>query len=151
MWPYIRYLQYLIISTPYPIATVVQVPLPVVVLFRGNDLIPLRFFRWYDITPRYNINIVVIIRSLWSWRRRRRLLGFFCAVLVQGDTSGCSLGSVDIKAKVLFLYTESTVIGARMSHRKWRETKEQLIWWPDLALLGCCLVSLHFLAPITVY
>ena len=41
-----------------------------------------------------------------------------------------------------------------MSHRKWRETKQQLIWWPDLTLLGCSLVSLHFqcdiLAPITV-
>ena len=41
-----------------------------------------------------------------------------------------------------------------MSHRKWRETKQQLICWPDLALLGCCSVSLHFqcdiLAPITV-
>ena len=41
-----------------------------------------------------------------------------------------------------------------MSHRKWRETKQKLIWWPDQALLGCSLVSLHFqcdiLAPITV-
>ena len=48
----------------------------------------------------------------------------------------------------------TTVIGTRMSHRKWREIKQQLIRWPDLALLGCCLVSLHFkcdiLAPITV-
>ena len=46
-----------------------------------------------------------------------------------------------------------TGIGARMSYRKWRESKQQLIWWPDLALLGCCFVSLHFqciLAPITV-
>ena len=34
----------------------------------------------------------------------------------------------------------------RMSHRKWRVTKKQLIWWPaDLALLCCCLVSLQFL------
>ena len=41
-----------------------------------------------------------------------------------------------------------------MLHRKWRETKQQLILWPYLALLGCRLVSLHFqcdiLAPITV-
>ena len=41
-----------------------------------------------------------------------------------------------------------------MSHRKWGETKQQMIWWPDLALLGCCLVSLHFqcdiLATVTV-
>ena len=35
-----------------------------------------------------------------------------------------------------------------MSHRKWRETKQQLIWWPDLALLGCWLVSLHFICEI---
>ena len=36
----------------------------------------------------------------------------------------------------------------RMSHRKWRETKQQLIWWPEVALLGCCLVSLNFLCDI---
>ena len=41
-----------------------------------------------------------------------------------------------------------TVIGARMSHRKWRETKQQLILWPDLALLGCSLVPLHFQCDI---
>ena len=29
-----------------------------------------------------------------------------------------------------------------MPNRKWRK---QLSLWPDLALLGCCLVSLHFL------
>ena len=40
---------------------------------------------------------------------------------------------------------------------KWRETKQQLSWCPDLALLGCCLVSLHFLwnilssRPVLVY
>ena len=27
--------------------------------------------------------------------------------------------------------------------RKWLESKQQLCWWPELALLGCCLVSLH--------
>ena len=26
-----------------------------------------------------------------------------------------------------------------------QETKRQLSLWPDLALLGCCLISLHFL------
>ena len=41
-----------------------------------------------------------------------------------------------------------TVTVARMSHRKWRETKQQLIWWPDLDLLGCCLVYLLFLGDI---
>ena len=35
-----------------------------------------------------------------------------------------------------------------MSRRKWRETKLQLIWWPELALLWCLLVSLHFLCDI---
>ena len=36
----------------------------------------------------------------------------------------------------------------RMLHRKWRETKQQLSLLPDLALLGCCLHSLHFLHDI---
>ena len=31
-----------------------------------------------------------------------------------------------------------------MSHKKWRETKQQLIWFPNVVLLGCCLVSHHF-------
>ena len=35
-----------------------------------------------------------------------------------------------------------------MSHRKWRETKQQLMWLPDLALLGYCLASLPFLCDI---
>ena len=35
-----------------------------------------------------------------------------------------------------------------MSHRKWRENKIQLMLWPDLALLGCILVSLHILCGI---
>ena len=35
-----------------------------------------------------------------------------------------------------------------MLHRKWREIKQQLIGWLDLALLGCCLVDLHFLCDI---
>ena len=36
----------------------------------------------------------------------------------------------------------------RMSHRKWRESKQQLILKPALALFGCCLVDLHFLCDI---
>ena len=36
----------------------------------------------------------------------------------------------------------------RMSHRNWREIKQQLIRLPDLALLGCSLVSLHILCDI---
>ena len=35
-----------------------------------------------------------------------------------------------------------------ISHREWRETREQLIRLPELALLGCCLVSLLFLCNI---
>ena len=45
-------------------------------------------------------------------------------------------------------YSYTTVPKRRMSHRKWRETKHQPSWWPDLVLLGCCLVSLHFLCDI---
>ena len=56
---------------------------------------------------------------------------------------------------LFWLFLEShTGIGARMSCRKWRENKQQLIRWPELVLLGLCLVSLHFrrniLAPIPV-
>ena len=48
----------------------------------------------------------------------------------------------------LFLVHPMSTTGRpdRMSGRKW-ETKQQLIWWPAyLALLGCCLASLHFLS-----
>ena len=41
-----------------------------------------------------------------------------------------------------------TVNVCRMSHRKWREIKQQLIRLPDLALLGCSLLSLHILCDI---
>ena len=36
----------------------------------------------------------------------------------------------------------------RMSHRKWREIKQQLIRLPDLALIGCSLLSLHVVCDI---
>ena len=48
----------------------------------------------------------------------------------------------------MFPIWQCTGIIDRMSYRKWRETKQQLRWWPDLSLLGCCLVSLHFLCNI---
>ena len=35
-----------------------------------------------------------------------------------------------------------------MLHRKWREIKQQLIGRLDLALLGCCLDTRHFLCDI---
>ena len=38
-----------------------------------------------------------------------------------------------------------TVLVRRMPHRKWRASKQQLNCWPDFALLGCSLISLHFL------
>ena len=44
--------------------------------------------------------------------------------------------------------TTCTVNVCRMSHRKQREIKQQLIRWPDLALLGCSLLSLHILCDI---
>ena len=66
----------------------------------------------------------------------------------------------DITAAGYLKYPDSilapcTGIGARMSYRKWRENEQQLIRWPELVLLGCCLVSLYFrcdiLAPIPVW
>ena len=51
--------------------------------------------------------------------------------------------------------TYSTVIGARMSHWKWRETKQHPSRTRSGYQISCSLVSLHFLcdilAPITVY
>ena len=43
---------------------------------------------------------------------------------------------------------ETTVNVCRMSHRKWREIKRQLIRLPDLALLGCSLLSIHIQGDI---
>ena len=43
---------------------------------------------------------------------------------------------------------QCTVIGRRLSHMKWRETKQQLGWRSDMAALGCCLVSVYFLFNI---
>ena len=42
----------------------------------------------------------------------------------------------------------TTVLVRRMPHRKWRESKQHLSLWTDFALLGSCLVSLHFLWSI---
>ena len=52
------------------------------------------------------------------------------------------------EASLLKYHRRYTGPPVRMSHRKWRETKQQLSWLPDLALLGCCLLSLHFLCDI---
>ena len=38
-----------------------------------------------------------------------------------------------------------TVLVLRMTHRKWRETKQQPSMLPGPAVTGCCLVYFHFL------
>ena len=75
--------------SPHLIATIVQMPLPVMVLLRWHDLILLRFFRWYNINLRYNIIIVVISRGRRRCcsagarsRHRRSVFGLFDFVLV---------------------------------------------------------------------
>ena len=55
--------------------------------------------------------------------------------------------------KVLFFCSASNVMSttvnvSRISHRKWRESKQQLIRLLDLTLLGCILVSFHILSVI---
>ena len=40
-------------------------------------------------------------------------------------------------------FLDCTGLVCRMPHRKWREIKQQLSCWPELALHGCILVSLH--------
>ena len=53
------------------------------------------------------------------------------------------------------VYGPCTVNVSRISHRKWRESKQQLIRLLDLTLLGYILVSFHILCDIlqtlTVY
>ena len=98
-------------------------------------------------------------------RRRRRFMLFALSSTSFLSKGGALPGRVPRRLVSVFIVGLSygareypilncTVIGARMWHMKWRETKEQLICWPDLALLGCYFVSLHFqcdiLAPITV-
>ena len=56
------------------------------------------------------------------------------------------VASFDIRYVWSLLYCTAWPNG--MSHRKWRETKQQLISLPYLALLGFCLVSLNFLCDI---
>ena len=54
-----------------------------------------------------------------------------------------------IRVYVLFYYCWSTLLCKGRPHREWIDTKQQLISWLDLALLGCCcLVTLHFLCDI---
>ena len=69
-------------------------------------------------------------------------------IICQNVFSRCAVVAAEIPRS-------PTGIGARMSYRKWRENKQQLIRWPELVLLGLCLVSLHFrcdiLAPIPVH
>ena len=77
--------------------------------------------------------------------------------MVQGlvDDAHC-LRAIHLKLWMAIypILTVSTVIGARMSHWKWRETKRQPSRARSGRQISCCLVSLHFLcdilAPITV-
>ena len=45
-------------------------------------------------------------------------------------------------------FAHSTVLVLRMAHRNWKETKQQPSMLPVPAVLGCCLVSFHFLWAI---
>ena len=57
----------------------------------------------------------------------------------------CRFGSHSVNP----IQTENVTTATENSpNRKWRETKQQLILWSDLAVLGCCLVSLHFQGDI---
>ena len=52
---------------------------------------------------------------------------------------------------IMFTYTwtvDGEETGCHTGNGQWREPKQQPIWWPDLALLGCCFVSLYFLCDI---
>ena len=61
----------------------------------------------------------------------------------------------DAKLSYVYIYlvslkslATSTVLECRMSHRKWRETKQQPSRARSGNKLSCCLVSLHFLCDI---
>ena len=72
-----------------------------------------------------------------------------CPVYVlQGDTSGCSPGFVDIKIKVVFLYRLCTGQMGWMAHRKWKEAKQLPSTAGPGNMLGCSLISFHFLWAI---
>ena len=53
------------------------------------------------------------------------------------------LKSCDSYCLAVFWQILFTRSGHRMPYRKLRETKQHLSWLPDLALCGCCLVSLN--------
>ena len=61
---------------------------------------------------------------------------------------GC--GNAKVNGKMHFFESTDFITGCgrRMAHRKWKETKQQ----PGTAgpgnILGCCLVSLHFLCDV---
>ena len=56
---------------------------------------------------------------------------------------------VEVLAKIEIILGASCAVNVcRMSHRKWRKIWQLLIRLPDLALLGCCLLSLHILCDI---
>ena len=81
---------------------------------------------------KWNAHSRACVRIRFAWGRIC-ILSCLCRRRFRGEFYGVSDAA------------ESTGPPDNMSHRKWRESKQQLIWFPALALLGCCLVSLHFL------
>ena len=67
-------------------------------------------------TPRFSLPIHPILAFLWVNLRNWKWLEILRQII-------------------------QTVEARKMSHKKWRETHQQLTWWPDVALLDCCLVS----------
>ena len=113
----------------------------------------------------YKINKPLLTGSK-TWTSKLWNLSNFVELYVESDPFGglieaCMLQYKVVQHVVHYIlltskqkFSHSTVIGARMSYWKWRETTLQ----PSRARSGhqisCCLVSLHFLcdilAPITV-
>ena len=78
----------------------------------------------------------------WNWRT------FFCSIRKSPSVRNTTWKTCKLMRVLRDIRSQSTVIVARMSHWKWRETKQQ----PSRARSGhqisCCLVSLHFLCDI---
>ena len=72
----------------------------------------------------------------------------FIAFLIGEHLQGWTSGSTEFGLCLIWHGVYTTACGHRMAHRKWKETKQQ----PGTAgpdnMLGCCLVSFHFLWAI---
>ena len=94
-------------------------------------------------------------RSAGRQANSSRSLG---CVMLRGREFSCRFGKIHAFSRFRVLYPAGgtyTVLVLRMTHRKWRETKQQPIMLPGPAVPGGCLVSFHFLWAIlstsTVY